>query len=99
MRSSIFRIRSRTAPLGLMKEPDIEKIRTEILPEDYVIMFSDGATQDMDDSPVLPEILAKEPKRNLSEYARAILSALPKSKGRCDDTTVSVVKITRTIPQ
>ena len=40
--SSIFRIRSQTAPIGLLRTIDTEKIRVEIKPGDYVIMLSVG---------------------------------------------------------
>ena len=94
---SVFRIRSRTTPLGLMKDTDIERIRADVRPEDYVIMLSDGVLTDKDESATLAQILSKPPKRNLTEYARSILSDLPQAAKVGDDMTVTVVKITRTL--
>ena len=43
--SSIFRIKSKTAPLGLMKSVDAERIKIDLEGEDYIIMLSDGIGQ------------------------------------------------------
>ncbi|MBQ8719779.1 MAG: SpoIIE family protein phosphatase [Clostridia bacterium] len=90
---SIFRVRSQTAPLGLIKTVDAEKIRVEVRAEDYVIMFSDGISQTPEDAPWLLELLAKEPKRNLAEYADYILAEAASRNSRRDDMSVMVMKI------
>ena len=93
--SSIFRIKSKTAPLGLMKSVDAEKIKIELEGDDYVIMLSDGIAQNAEDTPWLLELLARPPKRNLKEYADTILSAAMKNLPRSDDMTVLVAKVTK----
>lgn len=93
--SSIFRIKSKTAPLGLMKSVDAERIRVDIEGEDYIIMLSDGIAQSAEDTPWLLDLLSKPPKRNLKEYADLILSTSLKNLPRNDDMTVLVTKITR----
>ncbi len=90
---SIFRIRSETAPLGLIKSVDAEKIRVEVRAGDYVIMLSDGVSASVEDSPWLISYLSKEPPEDIEAYARSILKlALERSKSR-DDMTVSVIRI------
>ena len=91
--SSIFRIRSRTAPIGLMKAVDAERIRVEIKSGDYVIMLSDGVNQSPEEAPWLIELLSKPPKRNLQEYADSILAAAIRNNPPRDDMTVTVVRI------
>ena len=91
--SSIFRIRSETAPIGLMKSIDAERVRVEIKDGDYIIMLSDGISSSPEDAPWLLELLADAPKRNIKEYAEYILSAAVKSSRSGDDMTVSVAKI------
>jgi stage II sporulation protein E len=91
--SSIFRIKSKTAPLGLMKSVDAEKIKVELESDDYVIMLSDGIAQSAEDTPWLLDLLSKPPKRNLKEYADHILSAALKNLNRTDDMTVLVTKV------
>ena len=92
-RDSIFRVRSQTAPLGLIRTVDAEKIRVEVRAEDYVIMFSDGISQTPEDAPWLLELLSKEPKRNIKEYADYILSEAAGHNNRKDDMSVIVMKI------
>lgn len=91
--SSIFRIKSKTAPLGLMKNVDAEKIKIDLEGDDYIIMLSDGIAQSAEDTPWLLDLLSKPPKRNLKEYADAILAAALKNLPRSDDMTVLVTRV------
>ena len=91
--SSIFRIRSQTAPIGLLGSIDTEKIKVDIRPGDYVIMLSDGVADEADDAPWLLLLLGEAPKRNLQEYANLILNEAIKNTAATDDMTVAVVKI------
>ena len=94
--TSIFRIKSKTAPLGLMKQVDAEKIKVDLEGEDYIIMLSNGSAQSAEDTPWLLELLSKPPKRNLKEYADFILSAALKNLPRTDDMTVLVTRVIKT---
>ena len=91
--SSIFRIKSKTAPLGLMKSVDAERIKIELEGDDYVIMLSDGIGQSAEETPWLLELLAKPPKRTLKEFADAILSSALANLPHTDDMTVLVAKV------
>lgn len=91
--SSIFRIRSQTAPIGLMRSIDSEKIRVEIKDGDYIIMLSDGIFQTADEAPWLLEALAGAPKRVLGDYAEYILDLAKKNTKGYDDMTVMVLKV------
>lgn len=93
--SSIFRIKSQTAPIGLMKNIDSERIRVEVKGEDYIIMLSDGVVECAEDSPWLLELLAKPPKKSLKEYADHILTEAVRNSRSRDDMSVIVAKITR----
>lgn len=91
--SSIFRLKSKTAPIGLMKNVDAERIKVELESDDYIIMLSDGIAQSAEDTPWLLDLLSKPPKRNLKEYADAILAAALKNLPRSDDMTVLVTRV------
>ena len=91
--SSIFRIRSETAPIGLMSSIDAERMRVEIKDGDYVIMLSDGVSSSPEDAPWLIELLAEDPKPTLKEYAEHILSAAVRNSHTGDDMTVLVTRI------
>lgn len=92
-RESIFRIRSETAPIGLMKKVDAERIRVGVEDGDYIIMLSDGVSQSTEDAPWLLELLSKPPKSTVGEYADFILAAAEKHSKSGDDMTVVVAKI------
>lgn len=94
--SSIFRIKSKTAPLGLMRNVDAEKIKIDLEGDDYVIMLSDGIGGAAEDTPWLLDLLSKPPKRNLKEYADSILAAALKNLPHNDDMTVAVTRVIKT---
>ncbi len=90
---SLFRIKSQTAPLGLMKSIDTERIRVEVQEGDYVIMLSDGISQTIEDAPWLIELIANTLPKSPAELGTLILE---EAKRRCasgDDMSVSVIKI------
>ena len=91
--SSIFRIRSRTAPIGLMRSVDAEKIRVEVRSGDFIIMLSDGVCQGTDEAPWLLELLSKYDGRSPKELADKIISDAKKHAPTKDDMSVAVVKI------
>lgn len=92
--NSIFRIRSETAPLGLMKTIDAEKIRVEIKNGDYIVMLSDGVSQSSEDAAWLIELLSKEPKTDMRDYAEYILEEAEKHSKCRDDMSVAVARVT-----
>ena len=96
---SIFRIRSETAPLGLMNNIDAERVRVEIKSGDYIVMISDGVSQSPEDATWLLELLNKPPRADIGEYAQLILSAAEKNRECIDDMSVSVIRILKTEEQ
>lgn len=92
---SLFRIRSETAPLGLMRAIDSERIRVECREGDVVIMLSDGITDSKDAVAWLPELLSKSFQGTISEYADYIISEAAKRGVPRDDMSVALVKIKR----
>ena len=91
--SSIFRIKSGTAPIGLMKQIDSEKILVEIKGGDYVIMLSDGVSEIAEESPWLLELLTKPAKETPKAYADHILAEAKKHSRSHDDMSVIVIKV------
>ncbi len=92
--ASLFRIRSKTAPLGLMKTLDAERIRAEIRDGDVVVMLSDGVSQNVEDTPWLIELLSSPAGDDLDAFAGKIIEAAGKHRPAPDDMTVIVTKIT-----
>lgn len=91
--SSIFRIRSHTAPIGLMNSIDSEKTTTRICSGDHIIMLSDGVADETDDAPWLLLLLGEEPPKNLTEYANLILKEAKKNSKSKDDMSVIVMRV------
>ena len=91
--SSIFRIRSRTAPLGLMSSIDTEKTKAEIKIGDYIIMISDGIADESEDAPWLLLLLGDTPPKSLQDYADLVLREARKNSKSKDDMTVIVMRI------
>ncbi len=96
--SSIFRIKSSTAPIGLMKSIDSERICVEVKGGDYVIMFSDGVSEIAEESPWLLELLIKPPKETPKAYAEHILAEAKKHSKSRDDMSVIVIKVIKCFP-
>lgn len=91
--SSLFRIRSKTAPLGLLGTLDAERIRAEVEDGDTVIMLSDGIGQSVEDAPWLVELLSSLRTNDAKDLARKIIEEAEKNQAPTDDMTVLVVKV------
>lgn len=91
--SSIFRIRSHTAPIGLMRNIDTERISVEIKAGDIIFMLSDGIAEIAEDAPWLLLLLGEAPIDNLKEYAEHILSEAKKNGAGGDDMTVTIIRV------
>lgn len=90
--SSIFRIKSSTAPLGLMKTIDSERIQAEVRGGDYIVMLSDGISA-TEESPWLLELLTRPSKDSARAYADYILAAAKENSRSHDDMSLMVIKI------
>ncbi len=91
--NSIFRIRSETAPIGLMKNIDAERVRVEVKSGDYIVMISDGVSQSPEDATWLLEFLNKPATPDVREYADEILALAKDNSKLCDDISVSVLRV------
>ena len=91
---SLFRIRSKTAPLGLLKSLDAERIRVEVEDGDVIVMLSDGVSQNVEDTPWLIELISSPVGDDLDTFSRKIIDAAGKNQSPADDMTVVVAKIT-----
>ena len=90
---NLFRLRSRTIPIGLVREVDAEKLRFDTQPGDIIIMLSDGVSQTTEDAPWLIEMLSKPMGASLEAAANAILERAL-AEGAADDLTVIIAKVT-----
>ena len=56
--TSVFRLHSRTAPIGIMRELDAEKLDFSLREGDIIVMISDGIASDERDSKYLVDFLS-----------------------------------------
>ena len=89
----VLRVRSRTMPLGLRKNPDAERIHVEILEGDVVVLLSDGIAGEEDDPAWLLTLLSDEPADDLDALAgRIVAEAVSRIPEPRDDITVGLVR-------
>lgn len=91
--SSLFRIRSQTSPVGLLRTLDAERIKVDVRPGDVIILLSDGISASPEDDPWLVELLSRPVGEDLGAFARQILDAACRQGGVRDDMTVLVARI------
>lgn len=92
-RDSIFRIRSRTAPVGLSSSVDSEQVVARVEGGDYVVMLSDGVALLPDEVPWLLEFLSRPTDKSASDYADELLALALENSKTNDDLTVSVMRV------
>lgn len=95
----IFRIRSKTVPIGILRALDAEMITVPMKEGDTVVMFSDGIAGGSDDSAWLIDLLTEHGDRmaDPAKAARFIAeqSAVRSGRKAPDDATVTVMKIVK----
>ncbi len=91
----VFRLHSKTVPIGIIRALDAEMIRVELKAGDMVIMMSDGVTGSYEVCPWLYELLQNGDIGSCSPKvaAKIIGEAAQKASGERDDITVCAVKI------
>ena len=94
-RGQLYKLHSKTVPVGIMRALDAESLSFDLLPGDRVVMVSDGVTGSYEESPWLYDILSEEAEANISVQAaaRRIAECAAKNTGRDDDITVCVLKV------
>lgn len=92
---SLFRIKSETMPLGLLRRIDAESISSPLKEGDVVVMMSDGIIDNGDDAPWLLELLNSplESSAPLKPLADRIISLAAENRRHPDDMTVAVARV------
>lgn len=89
----LFRIQSKTVPVGLLRALDAEQVRFDLTEGDVIVMLSDGVVQAGDDASWLCNLLSHGWVDDLNIMAQKILTEAKGHSERSDDITVSLVKV------
>lgn len=90
---NIFKLQSKTAPIGIMRVLDAEQIKFDIEDGDVIIMLSDGISVESEENIWLLNILADSWEDDLQVMADKIIREAILSGNRKDDMTVGIIKI------
>lgn len=88
----VFKLQSKTMPLGILKELDAEESSFEITHGDICVMISDGVADSKNDEKIMK--LISEFDGNIDTLAYKIIEKAKKQMGQNDDMTVLVTEIT-----
>ena len=90
---NLFKLRSNSVPLGIIKELGTKKISIDTAEGDIIVMVSDGVTQSREECPWLFDLLkANAKKESLATLADMIVKRA-KYEGETDDISVVVMKV------
>ncbi|MBQ2942579.1 MAG: SpoIIE family protein phosphatase [Clostridia bacterium] len=91
----LYRLHSKTVPVGIMRALDAEALSFDLLSGDTVIMMSDGVTGSYEECPWLYELLVSGlcKMTNPGVLAKYIAEEAQKNTGGGDDITVCVLKV------
>lgn len=89
----LFRIKSQTVPLGVIKQVDAERISSDIAVGDVIVMISDGIASVAEECGWLTELLNKPITEPLADFARSIVEAAVDNGRGEDDMSVLVIEV------
>ena len=90
---NLYKLQSKTVPIGIMHELDAEKIRFDLIEGDILIMLSDGITQSLEDGVWLANLITYEWDDSLSVMADKIIDNAAINNRRSDDMTVILCRV------
>lgn len=90
---ALYRIKSETIPLGVMKRLDAERVRVDVADGDTVIMISDGICEPSEEAPWLVDLLNDKELNDTDALAGRIIAAARLNNAKKDDMSVLVMKI------
>ena len=94
---SIFRLQSKTVPVGILRALDAEMIRFDVQAGDTVVMVSDGAARSYDEDPWLLDLLSSSPALSSGDETSAAETVVAEAarRGSKDDITCGIMRIGR----
>ena len=90
--NTVYKLRSRTFPIGILKDSDIQLLQFRTHPGDVVVMVSDGVTHGNDECPWLIDMLSDPLPENMDSLRTDILRRAIAS-GSPDDLSAIAIRI------
>ena len=92
---SIFRLQSKTVPIGILRALDAESIRFDVQQGDTVVMVSDGAAKSFDEEPWLLDLLTSDEEILTGDEKRAAMTVVSEAavRGSKDDISCGVFRV------
>ena len=90
---SLFKLRSRTVPVGILRETDHRRIGFDVGAGDVIVMVSDGVTQGKEECPWLFDLLRSHGEDSSPDRLADLIVKYAKEEGATDDLSVLIVKI------
>lgn len=88
----LFKLRSRTMPLGILEETDARVLDIELNGGDVVVMMSDGVTGGEEDCPYLFDLLRQNIETAGAERVAELILKYARTHSN-DDVTVAVLRV------
>lgn len=92
---SLFKLRSKTVPVGIIRELDAKKISFDVGEGDVIVMVSDGVTQGKDECPWLFDLLKKNIESEGIERTAELIVDRARNENGNDDISVVIIKVRR----
>ncbi len=93
----LYKLRSNTLPLGIIKELDTKRLSFDIKEGDVIVMASDGVTAGSDECPWLSDTLKDNLDQRSLKSCAELIAERAKKENESDDITVTVIKIENNI--
>ncbi len=92
---AVFRLQSKTVPIGIIRALDAEMLKFDILPGDTVVMLSDGAARSYEEVPWLLDMMAHDEDILSGDEKKAAEKIVKEARrrGSHDDITAGVIRI------
>jgi stage II sporulation protein E len=91
--SNVYKVESKTLPLGIIRELDVKKTAFDLRVGDTVVMISDGVLRSQGDCPWLLDIMKKCAATHSPETLSAMIAKRAQKENGNDDISVAVIKI------
>jgi len=89
----LFKLRSQTVPIGILKELDLRKTDLAVSEGDLIVMVSDGVTDGREECPWLFDLLRSHGETASPERLAELIVKYAKTEGASDDISVTVIRV------